>query len=154
MLTIHLKGKRSEVKAALKTFRSSFKVLEVSKFHSLKERSGVSVYVKAEQLEPSEVPSSSSEDLLLLETDDTTSLEVKNKVDRRIEMCRQRSEEAQQRIQTIVSNLQSENALPNQITPRAKLIMTEYFNRYKKKLSGGTLYKHSHLWHPEVSKLK
>ncbi|WP_375503498.1 hypothetical protein [uncultured Nostoc sp.] len=69
--------------------------------------------------------------------------------DRRKDLNRQRSLEAQRRIQIVVRTFEISSTLPEGTTNRAKAICVEYKRRFNKCLSQETLHKHLHLWHPK-----
>jgi hypothetical protein len=69
--------------------------------------------------------------------------------DRRKDLNRQRSLEAQRRIQIVVRTLEFTSTLPEGTTNRAEAIRVEYKLRFNKCLSQETLHKHLHLWHPK-----
>lgn len=68
--------------------------------------------------------------------------------DRRHQQNWERSQQAQRRIQIVVTAIEWGSGLPAGATERAKAIRAEYKRRFNKTISQETLQKHLHLWHP------
>lgn len=68
--------------------------------------------------------------------------------DRRHQQNWERSQQAQRRIQIVVTAIEWDSGLPAGATERAKAIRAEYKRRFNKTVSQETLQKHLHLWHP------
>ncbi|MBD2597887.1 hypothetical protein H6G74_26710 [Nostoc spongiaeforme FACHB-130] len=68
--------------------------------------------------------------------------------DRRHQQNWERSQQAQRRIQIVVTAIEWDSGLPGGATERAKAIRAEYKRRFNKTISQETLQKHLHLWHP------
>ncbi|BAY19923.1 hypothetical protein NIES21_57930 (plasmid) [Anabaenopsis circularis NIES-21] len=68
--------------------------------------------------------------------------------DRRHQQNWERSQQAQRRIQIVVTAIEWDSGLPAGATERAKAIRAEYKRRFNKTISQETLQKHLHLWHP------
>ncbi len=68
--------------------------------------------------------------------------------DRRHQQNWERSQQAQRRIQIVVTAIEWGSGLPAGATERAKAIRAEYKHRFNKTISQETLQKHLHLWHP------